>query len=361
MLSNRWFGSFRTFSLQLTPSRILHFSDFIDVFAFLGAYYFVKKCLKTAALLTDTVNAHVLSRLRPYSNEWWMESFGPWAVVTGSSEGIGQAYAYELARRGLNVVLISENERRLRSTQVLLEGRFAVKVEYIVVDFASADQTEVYNRIWEVLEDKDIGLLVNNVGVSYRCPDVLLSISREDLWRLIYVNIGAATMMTHMLLPGMVKQGRGGLVVVSAGSSTQITPQMTVYSATKRYLDYFIQGVAYEYRHSGLTFQCLMPFYVNTRMTGFSDTLTRSRGFFPSAKQYASNAILTLGRASLTTGYFYHTLQLWLAWMLPSGLWMWGSEKLNNALRREAQNRALRRVHKSASDETMVSVAMTPA
>ncbi|XP_035825372.1 inactive hydroxysteroid dehydrogenase-like protein 1 isoform X3 [Aplysia californica] len=282
-------------------------------------------------------------------------------VVTGSSEGIGQAYAYELARRGLNVVLISENERRLRSTQVLLEGRFAVKVEYIVVDFASADQTEVYNRIWEVLEDKDIGLLVNNVGVSYRCPDVLLSISREDLWRLIYVNIGAATMMTHMLLPGMVKQGRGGLVVVSAGSSTQITPQMTVYSATKRYLDYFIQGVAYEYRHSGLTFQCLMPFYVNTRMTGFSDTLTRSRGFFPSAKQYASNAILTLGRASLTTGYFYHTLQLWLAWMLPSGLWMWGSEKLNNALRREAQNRALRRVHKSASDETMVSVAMTPA
>ena len=126
-------------------------------------------------------------------------------VVTGSSEGIGQAYAYELARKGINIILISENERRLKTTKSIIEDRFAVKVDYIVADFASDKPNETYDDIYKVLSGKDIGLLVNNVGVGYKNPDVLLNIPREDLWRLIYVNVGAATMMSHMLLPQLLR------------------------------------------------------------------------------------------------------------------------------------------------------------
>ncbi|XP_005096028.1 inactive hydroxysteroid dehydrogenase-like protein 1 [Aplysia californica] len=328
------------------------FSDVRDVFALIGAYYVARKSIAIASYAFEAINLHLVCQLSSVDNEYWVKRYGPWAVVTGSSEGIGQAYATELAKRGLNVVLISRNERKLMKAKAEIEGKSGVKVEYIVADFAAQDQAQVYGHIKDKLADKEIGLLVNNVGVMYDYPDVLLNISSQKLWQLIYVNIGAATMMSHMLLPQMVNRGRGGLVIVSSGSSTQITPQMTVYSATKRYLDYFIQGMAYEYRNSGVTFQCLVPFYVLTRMTGYSDQLSKNSWFIPDARNFAKSAVRTLGHSTLTTGYFCHTLQLWIAYLLPLRLWMWASEKLNNSLRKEALNRHSRRPLASVSSDT---------
>ena len=73
------------------------------------------------------------------------------------------------------------------------------------------------------------------------------------------------------------------------------------------YLDYFSQGLEFEYRDQGITVQCLMPFYVATRMTRYSETLSRTSLFIPSAATFASSAVQTLGFSSRTTGYFPHT------------------------------------------------------
>ncbi|XP_059168655.1 inactive hydroxysteroid dehydrogenase-like protein 1 [Physella acuta] len=321
------------------------FSDIKEVFAVIGVFYAAKKTITVAGTILDAVRVHLL----PEKRIDWVEKFGPWAVVTGSSEGIGHAYAYELAKRGLNVVLISRSESKLLKAKADIELDCKVKVEYIVADFSSENQTQLYSNIAEKLSDKQIGLLVNNVGVMYDYPDVLLNISQQKLWQLIYVNIGAATMMTYMLLPEMVKRKKGGVVVVSSGSSTHISPQMTVYSATKRYLDYFIHGLAYEYGQSGVTFQCLIPFYTATRMTGYSERLSKTRFLIPNAEAYARSAVCTLTKSSCTTGYFPHTLQLWISKSLPSWVWMWASNKLNSSLRREALTRLSKKLPKSES------------
>ncbi|KAK3793653.1 hypothetical protein RRG08_019700 [Elysia crispata] len=321
-----------------------------DVLAVLGAYYGACKVYGAVSTVAEAMYVHLMGRA---SNTDWVTNYGPWAVVTGSSEGIGRAYANELAHRGLNIVLMSRNERRLARAKSEIETDCKVKVEYIVADFASDNQAELYKTIEDALADKEIGLLVNNVGVMYDFPDVLLNISQQKLWQLIHVNIGAATIMTHMLLPAMVDRGKGGVVVVSSGSSTHMTPQMTVYSATKRYLDYFIHSLAYEYRNSGVTFQCLIPFYTATRMTGYSERLSKGGWIVPDAARYASSAVETFGRSQCTTGYFPHTLQLWLGQSVPNWLWMWGSEKLNNSLRQEALTRLARRASRYGSQEIL--------
>ena len=78
----------------------------------------------------------------------------------------------------------------------------------------------------------------------------------------------------------------------------------------QRYLDYFIHSLAYEYRNSGVTFQCLIPFYTATRMTGYSERLSKGGWIVPDAARYASSAVETFGRSQCTTGYFPHTLQV---------------------------------------------------
>ena len=89
--------------------------------------------------------------------------YGEWAVVTGSSQGIGRSYARELARRGMNIVLVARSKDRLNMVAQEIKEEFGVKTNIIVVDFT--DNKAVNTVIKELDKLKlDIGILVNNVG-----------------------------------------------------------------------------------------------------------------------------------------------------------------------------------------------------
>lgn len=74
---------------------------------------------------------------------------------------------------------------------------------------------------------------VNNVGINYSYPMYVGEVPEKDLWDIINVNVGAATMMTRLIINDMKKRGRGAIVNVSSGSELQPLPLMTVYAATK--------------------------------------------------------------------------------------------------------------------------------
>ncbi|XP_053384919.1 inactive hydroxysteroid dehydrogenase-like protein 1 isoform X2 [Mercenaria mercenaria] len=328
------------------------FSNIRDVFAVLGAIYAAKKTLRLAATVFDSVNVQLISRLS--ANCDLSEKFGSWAVVTGGSEGIGLAYAKELARRKLNVILISRSEAKLKEAAAEIEEEFNVQTSCVAVDFSIGRDT--YNLIWDSIKDKEIGVLVNNVGVMYDHPQYFLDVPVERLWQIVNINVAAATMMTHMILPQMVQRGKGAIVVVSSGACSQITPQMTVYAGTKSFLDYFAQALRYEYKNCGIVIQSLRPFYVNTKMTRYSKTLTSYGLLVPSAEVYARHAVATLGYSGRTTGYWPHSIQMWLSNMIPEWLWMWGASRLNTALRRQALER-LDRKDKMKSSDSMNTIA----
>ncbi|XP_014788299.1 inactive hydroxysteroid dehydrogenase-like protein 1 [Octopus bimaculoides] len=273
-------------------------------------------------------------------------------VVTGSSEGIGKAYAHELASRGMNLILVSKGDTLLKKTAESIAHQFGVEVIPIVVDFSA--NREIYHKIWSQIKDKEIGILINNVGVMYHYPQLFLEVPEERLWQLINVNISATTMRLKLnsfcccyffflwccltnIVPIQIShfRKRGAIVMMSSASCINITPQLTVYAGTKKYVDYFVQALQYEYRDSGVIFQSLVPLYVATRMTHFSATLSNPNLLIPSASVYARHAITTLGFSNRTTGYWPHSLMLWLLTMLPSTLWMWCATHLNNGLRRQ--------------------------
>lgn len=91
--------------------------------------------------------------------------YGEWAIVTGGSDGIGKAFVGELAKKGMNIVLISNVPHDLETVANRIQKKYKVKTLAINVDFTKG--TGVYNGIQQKIKDLDIGVLVNNVGIGY--------------------------------------------------------------------------------------------------------------------------------------------------------------------------------------------------
>lgn len=260
--------------------------------------------------------------------------FGEWAVVTGSTDGIGKAYAKELAARNINLILISRNLEKLERTKdemLLINPKIEVKV--IAVDFA--DGKNAFAKIQPLLQDISVGILVNNVGKMYEYPMYVGEVPEKELWDIINVNVGATTLMTRLVIEQMQKRKQGAIVNVSSGSEFQPLPLMTVYAATKAYMKSFSDALRAEYSRFGVTVQHLSPFFVNTKMNAYSSRLQVSSIFVPDATTYAKNAIATLGKVNSSTGYWAHSIQKFFILIPPIWIRTKVGQILNESFRQD--------------------------
>lgn len=278
-----------------------------------------------------TVYQIVQSFFAPKIN--FKEKFGPWAIVTGCTDGIGKSISFELAKRGLNIVLISRSSSKLEKVATEIESTTTAKTKVIVADFSKG--RVVYKHIEEELKDLDIGILVNNVGIQYSYPMYFGELPEDELWSLININIGAATQMTRLILPNMVSKKRGAIVNLSSGSKLQPLPFMNLYAASKIFVDYFSEGLRHEYRNSGITIQNLCPYFVSTKINHFSDRLRRVNIFTPDTDTYVCHALDSLGIIDNTTGYWPHRFQYCFSIMVPIWLRTLIGGLLYKQLRRE--------------------------
>ncbi|XP_038627967.1 inactive hydroxysteroid dehydrogenase-like protein 1 isoform X1 [Tachyglossus aculeatus] len=310
---------------------------YLEALALVGAWYTARKSITIVHDFYSLIRLHFIPRL--VSRADLIKQYGRWAVVSGATDGIGKAYAEELASHGLNIILISRNKEKLEKVAKNIAEVYKVETDIIVADFSNG--REIYSPIREALRDKDIGILVNNVGVFYPYPQYFTQLPEEKLWDIINVNIAAANFMIHIVLPGMVDRKKGAIVNISSGSCCKPTPQMTAYSASKAYLDHFSRALQYEYASKGIFVQSLIPFYVATNMTAYSGFLHSNPWLVPSPKVYAQHAVSTLGISKRTTGYWFHSIQFIFAQYMPEWLWVWGANILNSSLRHEALSHRL--------------------
>ena len=143
-------------------------------------------------------------------------------MVTGSSQGIGRAYALELASRGLNVALVARSKERLEA--VAAEGRsHGVEARVIVVDFTDTGAAETAVAELARAGVADIGVLVNNVGMMGPHFLPFLELEAAAARDMVTVNCTSATVLTHSLLPAMLARGRGAIVNIVSSTSFYVT------------------------------------------------------------------------------------------------------------------------------------------
>ncbi|XP_068595177.1 very-long-chain 3-oxoacyl-CoA reductase-A [Brachionichthys hirsutus] len=241
---------------------------------------------------------------------------GKWAVVTGATDGIGKSYAEELARRGFAMVLISRTQLKLNRVAKSIEEQFRVPTKTIAVDFGKID---IYSKIEEELDGLEIGVLVNNVGVSYAYPEYYLQIPDLEnfITNMINVNMTSLCQMTRLVLPRMVERSKGAILNISSASGMFPIPLLTVYSSTKAFVDFFSRCLQEEYRRQGIIVQSVLPFFVATKMTRIrTPTLDK-----PTPERYVAAELNTVGLQTQTNGYFPHAVMGWVTTRLvPSSI-----------------------------------------
>lgn len=184
----------------------------------------------------------------------FVEHFGPWALVTGASSGIGEAFARRLAECGLNLVLAARREDRLRNLAEELQSKHSVNTRVIAVDLSQDDLLPV---IRQGTADLEIGLLVNNAGIA--ATGNFLDHDLDSELKLLQVNNRATLILAHYLGRSMRQRGRGGMIFVSSILAFAGVPLWSNYAASKAYDLLLAEGLAKELHEHGISVLALCP------------------------------------------------------------------------------------------------------
>ena len=128
------------------------------------------------------------------------KTYGSWAVITGATDGIGKAMAFELARKGINVVLISRNRDRLFECTSEIKAKYPkVELRFLDIDYSCFDEA-ARSKVSSFIKDLDVGLLVNNVGISYPFTKYFHELDDDRVAQLMTLNVESTTWMTRLVI-----------------------------------------------------------------------------------------------------------------------------------------------------------------
>ncbi len=179
-----------------------------------------------------------------------------WALITGASSGIGEAFARRLAARGWSVVLVARSHEKLEALAHELMQRHQVKSQILSRDLSIVGAAQ---GVVQALEERgiEIELLVNNAGFGARGEFWKLPLDRQS--EMLRLNIHALMELTYFLVPAMIAKRRGAIINVSSTAGFQPVPYTTVYGASKAFVTSFSLGLGEELGRYGVKVVTLCP------------------------------------------------------------------------------------------------------
>jgi len=173
--------------------------------------------------------------------------YGPWAVIAGGSEGVGRAFATQLAEAGLNLVLIARKPVALEETAEVCRA-MGVQVRPLALDLTAPDAVA---RVIDEVEDVEVGLLVYNAGANTHSEEFLDG-DLAAFQNVIDLNVTTPLALVHHFGKPMRERGRGGILLVGSKASSVGSVRHTVYGGVKAFGKTFAEGLWVELRDSGV-------------------------------------------------------------------------------------------------------------
>lgn len=236
---------------------------------------------------------------------------GPVALVTGASDGIGEAFARELAARGIDLALVARRRARLDVLASELTAAHGTSAHVLAADLGRTDEVE---RVISETRHLDIGLLVAAAG--FGTSGAFLDSPIEAELEMVDVNCRAVVALTHAIGRRLVARGRGGIVLFSSIVAFQGVPRQAGYAATKAFIQSFAEGLRTELRSSGVDVLSVAPGPV---ASGFAARANMRMGATDSSSAVAAATLAALGRRTTVSpgrlgkvlGYSLSALPRW--------------------------------------------------
>lgn len=219
---------------------------------------------------------------------------------------MGRCYAHELAKRGYDIIAVSNREEELQSVGHELKAQYGVVVATITMDLARKDAAkELYDKC--TTEGYDIAILICNAGMLLF--STLANTDPERLHTIIDLHCTTTTLLCRYFGEAMKRRGRGRILIMSSSTAWLPYPTVSHYSATKAYLKSFAFSLWYELHRYGVSVTAIFPGAVDTPFYKLSDKarrLFRSLGIMLSAEQVARRGVRAMmrGQRRLTPGIF---------------------------------------------------------
>lgn len=219
------------------------------------------------------------------------QRYGPWAMVTGASSGLGECFARALAAQGLHLLLVARRAERLE--RLAADLRRECRVEAVAVPADLTEETGLQAAVTSA-HGREIGLLVNNAGFGW--SGAFLEMDEARIRRMVRLNCEAPPLLARALLPEMVRRQRGGMIVVASVAGHMPTPWISLYGATKGFDLLWAEGLAVELRGSGVDVLALSPGHTRTEFHEAAGVSGAAAGGSAKPEEVVRSALAVLGR-----------------------------------------------------------------
>ncbi|MFT4027675.1 MAG: SDR family NAD(P)-dependent oxidoreductase [Novosphingobium sp.] len=182
------------------------------------------------------------------------DRYGPVAVVTGASSGIGWAFAEELAKRGFDLVLVARRVDRLEDLARQLTAANGIAVAALPVDLGRADAAQI---ILDATTSHDVGLVVSNAGFGMKGDHA--DNDPAAMTEMLMVNCNVPMQLARGFAPRLRARGSGGLILVSSVEGLIGCPYSTAYSASKALVNALGEGLWAELKPDGVDVLTVCP------------------------------------------------------------------------------------------------------
>jgi short-subunit dehydrogenase len=194
-----------------------------------------------------------------------LDRYGPWALLVGGSEGIGEHLARKLALAGINIILVARKSGALAETSRKIQEESGVEVRTLQLDIGREDMLD---RIREVTDGLDVGLLVHNVGGG-KGFGPFVDRTLEEVMAAVQTNPITFTKLAHHFGKPMADRGRGGILMFGSMAGNAGCTFLATYSASKAYNQILMEALWAELRPRGVD---VLAFPI-----GAADTPSRQR------------------------------------------------------------------------------------
>lgn len=193
------------------------------------------------------------------SSNDFKQQYGPVALVTGASSGIGESFAKLLAAAGLDLCLVARRADRLQQLADTLQQEHGVSVSLCAVDLSDPGAIDSIKAATATL---DIGLLVNNAGFGLKGAHQENDSAEMDA--MLQVNCVAPMQLCHHFIPQLLQRGRGGILFTGSVEGLMGFPYSASYAGSKAFIKNFAESLWGELQDKGIQVLDLCPSSTDT-------------------------------------------------------------------------------------------------